>query len=376
MNMKRLSLLGIILFLGASALGKTKPQVVPTTVMQKIYEEVKTLHKYGMVLTPENDSKKLDCPSVFRKGNKWLMTYLVFDGRGYETWLAESDDLLHWTTKGRILSFSTDTTQWYCNQKAGYISLQDYQWGGSYELQRYDNKNWMTYIGGSSKGYEAGALSIGVAFTEQNPAEPHEWKSLDKPVLTATDKDVRWWENRKLYKSTVIWDKAKTTGYPFVMYYNANGDSANNNLKTRWFERIGMAVSCNMVDWKRMPEEPLVHHPQGITGDPVIQKIGEVWVMFYFGAFWEGRAGAFNRFACSYDLVHWTDWTGPDLIAPSEPYDELYAHKSFVVKWKGVVYHFYCAVNKKEQRGIAVATSKDLKPHSNLFPKERGSGSK
>ena len=159
----------------------------------------------------------------------------------------------------------------------------------------------------------------------------------------------------------MIWDKAKTTGYPFVMYYNANGDSAKNNLKTRWFERIGMAVSDNMTDWKRMPQEPLVHHSKGITGDPVIQKIGDVWVMFYFGAFWEGRTGAFNRFACSYDLVHWTDWNGADLIAPSKPYDEQYAHKSFVVKWKGVVYHFYCAVNKKEQRGIAVATSKDLK---------------
>jgi hypothetical protein len=70
--------------------------------------------------------------------------------------------------------------------------------------------------------------------------------------------------------------------------------------------------------------------------------------------------------------VHWTDWNGPDLIAPSEPYDELYAHKSFVVKWKGVVYHFYCAVNKKEQRGIAVATSKEKKPLSNLSPAGRG----
>lgn len=359
--MKRFCLLVFtVLFSIAFSQAKTKPTVVPQAVMQKIYEEVKTPYKYGMILTPENDSKKLDCPSVFRKDNKWLMTYLVFDGRGYETWLAESNDLLNWTTKGRILSFSPDTTKWDCNQKAGYIVLQDYPWGGSYELQKYDNKNWMTYIGGGAKGYEAGALSIGVAFTEQNPAVAHEWNSLDKPILTATDKDVRWWENRKLYKSTVIWDKAKTTGYPFVMYYNANGDSAKNNLKTRWFERIGMAVSDNMIDWKRMPQEPLVHHSKGITGDPVIQKIGDVWVMFYFGAFWEGRTGAFNRFACSYDLVNWTDWNGADLIAPSKPYDEQYAHKSFVVKWKGVVYHFYCAVNKKEQRGIAVATSKDL----------------
>jgi hypothetical protein len=82
--------------------------------------------------------------------------------------------------------------------------------------------------------------------------------------------------------------------------------------------------------------------------------------MFYFGAFWEGRNNAFNRFACSYDLVHWTDWTGDDLVKPGEPYDEKFAHKSFVVKHKGVVYHFYNAVNHKDQRGIAVATSVDL----------------
>jgi hypothetical protein len=58
--------------------------------------------------------------------------------------------------------------------------------------------------------------------------------------------------------------------------------------------------------------------------------------------------------------VHWTDWEGKNLVESSEPFDEEYAHKSFVVKHDGVVYHFYCAVNKKQQRGIAVATSKDL----------------
>ena len=339
---------------------KTKPQVVPGKVMQSIYKEIKTPFKYGLVMVPSDDTKKIDCPSIFRKDGKWIMSYLIFDGRGYETWLAESEDLLNWKNKGRIMSFSSDTTRWDCNQKAGYISLQDYKWGGSYEMDQFDSKYWMSYFGGGTKGYEAGALSIGMAYTELNPATVHEWKYLDKPVLTATDGDVRWWENRKLYKSTTIWDKAKTTGYPFVMYYNANGDSAKNNIKTRWYERIGMAVSENMIDWKRIQTEPLVHHPKGITGDPMIQKIGDVWVMFYFGAFWDDRKGAFNRFACSYDLVHWTDWNGPDLIVSSESYDELYAHKSFVVKWKGVVYHFYCAVNKKEQRGIAVATSKDM----------------
>ena len=150
------------------------------------------------------------------------------------------------------------------------------------------------------------------------------------------------------------------TGYPFVMYYNANGDTAKDNKRTRWFERIGMAVSNDMVNWKRFQAEPIVHHPVGITGDPWLQKIGDVWVMFYFGAFWQDRKGAFNRFACSYDLVNWTDWNGDNLVESSESFDEKYAHKSCVVKWNGVVYHFYNAVNNKEQRGIAVATSKDL----------------
>jgi predicted GH43/DUF377 family glycosyl hydrolase len=360
--MKHIRLLGLMVVFACTltAGNKAKIQAVPEKVMQKIYEEVKTPFKFGLVMVPADDSKKLDCPSVFRKNNKWFMTYLVFDGRGYETWLAESSELLHWESKGRILSFSSDTSRWDCHQKAGYTALQDTKWEGSYHLHKYDNKYRMSYIGGGSEGYEAGTLSIGIAYTEKDPANVHEWNSSDLPLLTATDKNVRWWENRKLYKSTIIRDKAKTTGYPFVMYYNANGDSAKNNIKTRWYERIGMAVSNDMVDWKRTPEEPLVHHPKGITGDPVIQKIGDVWVMFYYGAFWEGRTDAFNRFACSYDLIHWTDWVGPDLIAPSEPFDEKYAHKSFVVKWKGVVYHFYCAVNKKDQRGIAVATSRDL----------------
>ena len=338
---------------------------VPQDVMQNIYNEVKTPFKYGLVVTPDNDAKKIDCPSVFRKGNAWFMTYNQFDGRGYETWIARSNDLLHWKTLGRIMSFS-DTTDWDNNQKAGYISLQNTKWGGNYQLEKFQNKYWMSYIGGKDYGYEAGPLAIGIANTTTNPAKPHEWNRLSKPVLTATDADVRWWENRKLYKSTVIRDKKKSLGSKFIMYYNANGDSSSNKPKWRWFERIGMAVSDDMVTWKRYHADPVMEHGQGITGDPVLQKINDVWVMFYFGAFWTGREKeTFNRFACSYDLVIWTDWKGDDLIKPSEEYDAKYAHKSYVVKWKGVVYHFYCAVDKKDHRGIAVATSVD-KGKSNL----------
>ncbi len=68
---------------------------------------------------------KIDCPTVFRQGDKWLMTYVVYngktgtDGRGYETWIAESDNLLDWRTLGRVLSYRDG--KWDCNQRGGFL---------------------------------------------------------------------------------------------------------------------------------------------------------------------------------------------------------------------------------------------------------------
>lgn len=357
--MRRISLFITTIIFAINAL-KAQDKSVSKAEMQAIYEAVKTPYKYGLVLTTASKEKKIDCPTIYRKAGKWYMTYLVFDGTGYETWLASSTNLLQWETLGKQLSFSDDNC-WDAHQKAGYNALVDTKWGGNYKLHRFKGKYWMSYFGGNSKGYEPEPLSIGMAYTSKNPSKAHEWERLTKPVLSSSDADVRWWENRnKLFKSSVIEDEKRLTGHRFVMYYNAVGDSLVNNKKTRWYERIGMAVSDDMVNWKRFQKNPVVHHPVGITGDGVIQKMGDTYVMFYFGAFWQDRNGAFNRFAASKDLVNWTDWEGENLIQSSEPYDELYAHKSWVLKHKGVVYHFYCAVNKAGDRGIAVATSKDL----------------
>ena len=325
----------------------TSSKMVPQDTMEKIYNEIKTPFKYGVVFKHPDSTKLMDSPTIFRENNVWYMTYIIFDGQGYETWLAESDNLLQWKTKGKILSFTEQT--WDANQKAGYLSLVDFNWGGSYSVEKFHEKYWMSYLGGNTKGYEAGVLGVGIA-NSNTLTDTHEWNRFSNPVLNSKDADARWFENKTIYKSLVIHDKLQLTGHQFVMYYNANGDTAH-------FESIGMAVSDDMEHWKRFGNNPVITKHRGICGDAQIAKFNNIYIMFYFGAFW--RPGAFERFACSYDLVNWTEWKGEDLVGSSKEYDKTYAHKPWVIKWNGIVYHFYNAVSE-HGRVIALSTSKDL----------------
>ncbi|MCU0401502.1 MAG: glycosylase [Algoriphagus sp.] len=316
--------------------------------MEEVYEEIKTPFKYGIVFQHPDSTKMVDSPTIFREKDTWYMSYIVFDGKGYETWLAESSDLLHWESKGKILSFTEKT--WDANQKAGYPSLVNITWGGDYAVESFEGNYWMTYLGGNTAGYEAGTLKVGLANSPEL-TEIREWNTTNQPLLSPEDPDVRWFENKTIYKSYVIRDDKKHTGYPFVMYYNSKGDTAD-------YESIGMAVSEDLKTWKRFGENPVITKYKGICGDAQIAKFKDLYILFYFGAFW--KPGAFERFAVSRDLIHWTDWSGPDLIAPSEDYDKQYAHKPWVIKWNGVVYHFYNAVGD-QGRVIALATSVDLR---------------
>ena len=354
--------------------------IIPQSDMQRIYDEVRTPYKYGMVVAPTDNYHKIDCPTVFQQEGKWYMTYVVYngkdglDGRGYETWLAESDDLLHWTTKGRILSYKNDG--WDMNQRGGFPALIDWTWNGDYGISKYKKQYWMTYIGGHGTGYEAvrEPLNIGMAWTKGDITQAHEWLSGEKPLLSIEDKDVQWWEQLVQYKSTIYDDPKKTLGKRFVMFYNAGGINPDNKLKA---ERIGIALSNDLKKWKRYDGNPVFANEVGgiITGDAQIAKMGDLYVMFYFKAYDPSRKyNAFNTFAVSRDLIHWQRWEGEDLIWPTKPYDEMFAHKSYVVKHDGVVYHFYCAVNNDQQRGIAVATSVPMGRSSVRFPEPERKG--
>jgi predicted GH43/DUF377 family glycosyl hydrolase len=203
-----------------------------------------------------------------------------------------------------------------------------------------------------------------------DPTSLRGWEKRPAPVLRSDDPDARPFETGTLFKSFIFHDAAATLGAPFVMYYNAR--------PSRGDETIGMAVSHDMRTWRRHGDLPVIVHSRPpelkhgvISGDPQVVRMDkgtpnaklsvgdpDLWVMFYFGAFWKPKA--FDTFAASQDLVHWTVWEGPHLIEPSEPWDAEFAHKPWILKHNGVVYHFYCAVGN-QGRAIALATSKPLR---------------
>jgi predicted GH43/DUF377 family glycosyl hydrolase len=324
--------------------------------MQSIYEQVRTPFKYGMLLKPAK-GEQLDCPNVFRGDDGWYMVYARIEGReGYQTHLARSDNLLDWEPMGAILPFRK--TGWDAWQADGGVALIDYHWGGSARLQTYEGKYWISYLGGAKQGYEPDPLSIGLAWTTE-PCAGKPWTRLaENPVLSPDQPDARPFEKATLYKSNIVWDKSQSLGYPFVMFYNGKQQGEG-------IERIGMAVSRDMVHWFRYGDGPVIDNGKGISGDPQVVRIGDLWVMFYFGLHW--GPGAFDHFACSRDLVHWTQWDGDALVQSSQPWDKTFAHKPWLLKHDGVVYHFYCAVGK-QGRGIAVATSQDLRGASDTSP--------
>ena len=321
--------------------------------MQEIYEIIKTPYKFGAVI--KNDEYLTDSPSVFRYDGKWYMYYIMIHKNikdsGYETHLASSDDLINWKYEGKLFE-RKDDNHWDSKQIAGYSAFVDYNFGGTNEIQIVNDKYYMAYLGGNLNGYETDPLAIGLAYSD-NPTE--KFTRFEKPILAPSDSDAREFETLTLYKSDMFIDEAMTIGHKYINAYNAKPTDNK--------ERIYLAVSDDGETWKRYLEVPIIDETKTIdnlliSGDPQIVKIDKYYVMFFFRYIKNG--GAYNTFAVSENLVDWTIWDGEPLIKPELEWENTHAHKSCVVKYNGVVFHYYCAVNDKGERFIALATSKAL----------------
>ncbi|MFD0715343.1 hypothetical protein [Paenibacillus sp. GCM10027626] len=307
------------------------------------------------------DEHAVDCPFVFRHQDKFYMMYVGFDGHGYQTGLAISDNLLDWQPLGLILRRGGGNG-WDSLNAAGCWMLRENDMNGQPALKKWDNKYWLVYHAYPGDGYENGPGRIGLAWTEDPSLLT--WNRLPDPILSP--EDGAEWEKGGLYKECLV----EHDGL-FYLYYNAKNEA---DKSIGWIEQTGLATSPDLVNWTRAASNPLLQvTPEAwdskFASDPCVLKHRDKWAMFFFG--YDGKH-AQEGIALSDDLLTWEKHPEPIVRSgPEGSLDSKHAHKPSVIRHEGILYHFYCACRPSqpgditvnfgnEFRTIAVAASQPL----------------
>lgn len=324
-------------------------------------EMILTPKKHGaLVLAPcykkgAFDSHAVDCPFLFFHDGKFWLTYVGWDGIGYQTGLASSDDLLNWKKERLLLGRGSKGSVTEYNAALTCI-LRDNELFGPGMLKRVNGRFIGTYHAYPQPGYEAGPAVIGLCYSDNLRA----W-DVGPPVLSP-DPSCEW-ESGGLYKSWLL----ESNGL-YYLFYNAK-----NKTDGFWVEQTGFATSRDLVRWERFRGNPVL--PIGPAGafddrfasDPCVLRHEGVWMMFYFGLCSDGHAR--DGVALSDDLTHWRKGGAILIDVGSDgSIDSLHAHKPGMISRGRTLYHFYCAVapakdkrlgeiDHNEVRGIAVATN-------------------
>ena len=294
-----------------------------------------------------------DGPAAYQRpgDDTWYMTFIGFEGKGYQSFVATSGDLVHWKRLRLAMGYGPDGQFDHGGVCLGAFLYASYDVKAPRLLKKHQGKYWSLY--GAYRyqgGYELRPGYEGVATSDDGLT----WRrAKDQYILSVHEKDVGRWEKDCIYQPWLVEHQGK-----FYNFYNA----ANGGI-----EQLGVATSTELLNWTRYPGNPVVRNRAGaydaqFCSDGKVFWDGDHWVMFYFGV---GRGGAHVMAAFSRDLLHWTSRYEPLYKAGGHPggLDKTYAHKISLVynARNDTWYMFYNAVGNKG-RGIGLITSKRLDP--------------
>lgn len=335
------------LLTAASALHAAAP---PTSIA--------TPHKYGKLVLEASggaafDSKTVDCPFVFHHQSQFYMTYVGFDGTGYQTGLAVSGNLVDWRKQGCILGRDPASPVTRYNIAMNWI-VRENALRSPGNLKKVHGRFLGVYHAYPNPGLEEGPAVIGLCWSR----DLRHW-TIDPPCLQPGDGAD--WERGGLYKPCLVEHRGA-----WYLFYNAKTQNLPRSQGGGWREQTGVATSRDLKTWTRYAGNPII--PNGSAGslderfasDPCVVLDGNRWVIFYYSFDKSGKAR--DLAAVGDDPFHPAK-TGQILIdvGPPGSVDSTFAHKPSVVWHEGALYHFYCAVSGKypnEIRGISVARSR------------------
>jgi predicted GH43/DUF377 family glycosyl hydrolase len=368
-----------ILFLdGISYVGPTKvsvpvnestEQAIDADVVKEWSAPYRGWHYYPFHVIPAEPAitgfegiRMTDVPTVYQlpgSDNKWYMSFIGFDDKGYQSFVAESHDLINWTNLHLAMGFGKEGDFDFGGCVIGAYLYEDNNVKAPRILKRAtrDGKFW-TLFGAYARqgGYELDPGYEGVASSNDGLT----WnRAMDKYILSVHDAEAKEWEKGSIYQPWLVEHEGT-----FYNFYNAK-------RMPEWIEQIGMAtcVSGNnnpFSGWHRDPDNPVLRvRPGGFdarfVADGKVFRDGDHWVMFYYGL--DDDGGAHIMVAFSRDLHHWTADPEPLYKAGGNPsgLDKQYAHKISLV-WNpanDTWYMYYCAVGN-QGRGIGLITSKPV----------------
>src|SRR3546814_1659710 len=240
------------------------------------------------------------------------MYYYGFDGVGYQTGLAESDDLLNWRKRGIALGrdLSSPITRYNVAMSSILREPDLHAKGRPIKVDGRYLASWNAY---PQPGMEEGPAVIGLAWSD----DLIRWHRDDTPILRP--EDGAEWERAGLYRSYLIRD-----GDIYYLFYNAK------NHGTPWLEQIGVATSRDLKTWRRHPGNPILKvgapgsNDARFVANPCVMRHNGLWVMYYYG--YTSRRGARDLLAIGRDPFHFEKVTEPmiDRGAPGS-IDETHA---------------------------------------------------
>ncbi len=294
------------------------------------------------------DEKAVDCPFVFFHDGRFHLTYVGFDGTGYQTGIAVSDDLVTWQRQGIMLARDPADPVTRFNIAAASI-LRENELYAPGRLIKVDGRYVCAWHAYPSAGYEEGPAVIGLAFST-------DLKTWHRGAPILRPEDGADWERGGLYKPYLVKD-----GDTFYLFYNAK------TADKTWHEQTGLATSKDLITWRRHPANPLLRNggpdapDSRFASDPFVATHRGKWAMFYFGLSGADRK-ARDLVAVGPDPLHFTKVNEVLIdVGPPGSIDDDYAHKPALIFHQGDLYHFYTAVGGRypnDVRGISVARSR------------------
>lgn len=250
---------------------------------------------------------------------------------------ATSNDLINWTRQGIFLDATGGTTRPDRGGATGCSVQMDPETFGYHAF----------YIGLTLPGYEGGDKSICHAYR----------LSMNDPWIRDTIGIIYPYNTfQSLWRQKAVWNSnlVRRNGL-WYLFFNATG---NDDL-----ERTGYATSNSLYGPWNVDDinSPVLPIPSDlitgilVNGDPFVYQYENLWIMSYAT---QQNNQTRDDWAYTTDDLFPLGWKiGGTTVLPDKPYDNLYAHKPWVVRVGSKLYHFYTAVDTSDHRCAGLSIS-------------------